>query len=52
MNYRYRIVGLRVMEHNLILNVERNVFALAGYDPFSDKAIPFLPITRALLICD
>jgi 6-phosphogluconate dehydrogenase len=52
MNYRYRIAGLREMEHNLILNMEKNVFKVAGYNLLPSKTSPFLPVTRALIIID
>jgi 6-phosphogluconate dehydrogenase len=52
MNYKFRILGLRVMEHYLVLNMEKNVFKVAGYDLLPPKTSPFLPVTRALLISD
>ncbi|MEM5774244.1 MAG: NAD(P)-binding domain-containing protein, partial [Anaerolineaceae bacterium] len=42
MKYKIGIVGLGVMGHNLALNMERNGFAVAGYDVDPHKTQAFL----------
>ena len=42
MTYKIGIVGLGVMGHNLALNMERNGFAVAGYDLDAAKTRAFL----------
>ena len=42
MNYKIGVVGLGVMGHNLALNMERNGFAVAGYDLDAAKTRAFL----------
>jgi len=42
MLYKIGIVGLGVMGHNLALNMERNGFAVAGYDLDPAKTESFL----------
>ena len=42
MQYKIGVVGLGVMGHNLALNMERNGFAVAGYDLDAAKTRAFL----------
>lgn len=42
MKYKIGVVGLGVMGHNLALNMERNGFAVAGYDLDAKKTEAFL----------
>ncbi len=42
MHYKIGVVGLGVMGHNLALNMERNGFAVAGYDLDAAKTQAFL----------
>ena len=42
MKYKIGVVGLGVMGHNLALNMERNGFAVAGYDVDAAKVRAFL----------